>query len=129
MRSLTLCPSLVLLLIVLAYWQSDSLPSRPENVPPSAVFLRAPNVGFPISPRGRWLACSFDGRSRSEHCVVTSRDGTTEYQGIFAPYKSKGSGADHAWIDAKTTREANVWIHGALVPIVHLKDGSISDSS
>ncbi|MCU1296459.1 MAG: hypothetical protein JWO91_737 [Acidobacteriaceae bacterium] len=56
---------LLILSVVVAYWWSGSVLSRPKAVSPRAVFLWAPNVGLPAPRRGSRIACSEDAGHHS----------------------------------------------------------------
>jgi len=107
-----------------AYWWAGRIPTRPNGVAVNAVFVWAPHVGFPRSPRGWWLSCSDDaGHNR---CKLSNRAGGTEYEGEFIPYGSKDPiPADQLKIDPEKTRDNKVWIGEALVPLVFLENGRV----
>ena len=110
--------------LVVAFWWSGTVPSRPKGVAANAVFIWAPAVGLPAPRRGRWLSCwESAGHNR---CKLSAMDGNTEYEGEFIPYRLKGSvPADQLKIDAEKTRDDDVWVGSALVPLVCLENGDV----
>jgi|SRR5664280_904329 len=116
-----------ILLGIWIYWLSGVTPRRPKTVAADAVFLWAPAVGFPggLPRRGDWLSCSLnrDGRNR---CKLSDIDGKTEYEDEFVSYSNRGSlPADELHIDPIKSREHQVWIGEALVPLIYLRSGEI----
>lgn len=66
---------------------------------------------------------NFDGR---DHCKLSDIDGKTEYEGAFVSYSNQGSlPADKLHIDPIKSREHEVWIGEALVPLIYLRSGEI----
>jgi len=120
-------PLLLIMAVVGGYWWSNFGPFRPMSVGRSAVFLRAPATGGPGPPRGEWLECR-EG-NRENHCKLSSKDGITEYEGVFVPYGHKGPiPADQLMIDAVKTRHEDryaEWAGKAWVPLVYLKNGDV----
>jgi hypothetical protein len=107
-----------------AYWRSNTVPNPPEGLPPNSVFLWAPHVGLPGAKRGWWLTCS--ERSGQDHCKITETNGTLEYEGEFIPYYQKGPVPKNDLdIDALKSGEHKLWVEGALVPLIVLKNGEI----
>lgn len=114
-----------ILSVIVGYWWSNTVPSRPRSVAPNAAFLWAPHVGLPAPRRGWWLACWED--RGSDRCRLSNIGGVTEFEGDYVPYNEKGPlPLERLQIAArKTERATKFWIGGALVPLVHLKDGSV----
>lgn len=57
---------------------------------------------------------------------MTSLKGETEYEGTFAEYPTKHAiPSGQLKIDPERSRDHKVWIDGALVPIVYLRNGSV----
>lgn len=121
-------PVLVILLVVGSTWWSNFGPFRPNGVPRSAVFLRALATGvLGAVPRGEWLAC-WDSNGQN-HCRLSSKDGDSEYEGVFIPYGRKGSiPTDQLKIDALKTRHEDADAESTgreWVPMVYLKNGDV----
>jgi hypothetical protein len=118
-------PVLLIILLIGGYWWSNFGPFRPRSVPRTAVFLRGPAVGLPAPPRGEWLAC-WESNGQN-HCRLSSKDGATEYEGVFIPYgRSVLVPADQLKIDGFKTRHEDAdaeWTGRAWVPMVYLKNG------
>lgn len=115
--------ALLLIFTVLALFQwARTIPPRPSDVAPNAVFLWAPNVGLPAAKRGQWLFCwENNGRNR---CRLSSIGGATEYEGEFVVQSGGGPvPADQLMIDPEKTREHKVWVGSTLVPVVVLRNG------
>jgi len=110
--------------IVVAYWWTSRVPSRPAGVRANAVFLWAPAVGLPAPRRGDWLACWEEGEQTL--CQLSDIDGSLEYKGAFIPFAHKGPiPAGELRIDSMKTRDNKVWVGRALVPLVYLENGDI----
>jgi hypothetical protein len=120
---------LALAAIVGAYWWSNIPPTRPKGLAANSVWLWAPNVGLPAPKRGVWISCSLDGRGRTCHCKTTDKDGHTLYEGPFLSYKRKPASEIDLAINIEETQQhrmdRGVFIRGALVPLVYLKNGDI----
>ena len=110
--------------IVVGYWWSNTIPSRPKGVSANAVFLWAPYVGLPATRRGWWISCWEEpGHNR---CRLSGMKGNTEHEGEFVPYGHKGPvPADQLKIDPNKTREYKVWVQDAFVPLVFLENEEI----
>ncbi|HZE81439.1 MAG TPA: hypothetical protein VE604_11085 [Candidatus Polarisedimenticolia bacterium] len=123
--ALTLTAILVVVVTGIAalYWRSNTIPGRPNNVSPSAVFLWAPYVGLPAARRGWWMSCEHQP-PQPARCALSDIDGTLKYEGEFLPYVA-GVAVGKLDIDAEKTREYKIWVGDALVPIVYLKNGEI----
>ena len=123
--ALTLTAILVVVVtgIAASYWWSNRVPSRPKNVSPDAVFLWAPYVGVPAARRGWWMGCERKPRQQT-WCTLNNIDGSLEYEGDFLPYVP-GVPLAELNIDADKTRENKIFVGGAFVPIVYLKNGAI----
>jgi len=107
-----------------AYWWTTRVPSRPAGVHADAVFLWAPAVGLPVPRRGSWLAC-WDDNSHTR-CQLSDIGGTLEYEGEFVLTGERSSvPASRLKIDPEKTRDDNVWVGQALVPIVYLQSGDV----
>jgi hypothetical protein len=115
--TLTLTAILVVVIsgIAALYWRSNTIPRHPNNVSPSAVFLRAPYVGAPTGRRGWWMACEHKLQQRP-WCTLSDVDGTLKYEGGFLPYV-EGESLGKLEIDAEKTREEKIWVGDALVPL------------
>jgi hypothetical protein len=110
--------------IMLAYWWTARVPSRPRGVRADAVFLWAPAVGLPAPRRGDWLGCWQE--SGQILCQLNDIDGSLEYKGEFVSYDHKGpTAAKDLRFDSMKTRRDAVWIGEALVPLVYLENGDI----
>jgi hypothetical protein len=111
--------------IVGAYWWLNIVPARPAEVASDAVFLWAPHVGLPAPRRGQWLSCRREAATLYR-CTLTQISGRVEYVGEFVPYPRSGpvAGIESA-IDAEKSREQEIWIGDALVPLVHLTNGTV----
>jgi hypothetical protein len=111
-------------------WWNNIPPKRPRTVPPDSVFLFGLPVGapFPIAKRGDWLNCWLDGAQNVNRCRVANVDGTFEFEGPFLRFEGVGPVSQNALqIDIKATDNKQEWIffRGELVPLVHLRDGTI----
>jgi hypothetical protein len=110
--------------IVVAYWWTTRVPSRPDGVRADAVFLWAPAVGVPAPRRGDWLGCWEEGQQIL--CQLNNIDGRLEYKGEFVLYSAKVPIPPSTLkIDSIKTRWDAVWVGGALVPLVYLQSGDI----
>src|ERR1700726_4068247 len=99
--------------IVVAYWWTTRVPSRPDEVRADAVFLWAPAVGLPAPRRGDWLACWEEGQQIL--CQLNDIDGKLEYKGEFVRYGAKGPiPASVLKINSIKTRDDKVWVGEAL---------------
>jgi hypothetical protein len=122
--ALCVAGTLLILGVIGAYWWANTVPSRPRGVPTTAVFLWAPYVGLPGPRRGSWLACS--EKAGHNRCTLSGVDGNIEYEGEFVPYGRKDAiPADQLRIDPIKTREYEVWVGEALVPLVYLDNGVV----
>jgi len=80
--------------------------------------------GFSGTRRGSWLLCWENAGHNS--CRLSDVDGNTEYEGDFVTYGDKGPlGADQLKIDPEKSRDLEVWVGDALVPLVFLENGKI----
>jgi hypothetical protein len=90
--------------IVGGYWWSNTIPHRPQGVPETAVFLRAPATGAPGAPRGEWLACWVsEGHNR---CRLSAKAGSTKFEGDFVPYGREGAVASQRF-EARLRKHAH----------------------
>lgn len=116
--------ALLVIGLAAAYWWGGRVPNRPRGVAANAVFLWAPNVGFPGPKRGWWLSCSVN--AGHDRCKLSDVHGNFEYEGEFVLYGDKGSVPDdQLTIDSEKTSENKVWVGSALVPLVFLQNGKI----
>lgn len=116
--------ALLIVGVVVAYWWTSRVPSRPPEVRADAVFLWAPAVGLPAPRRGDWLACWEENGETL--CQLSDIDGSMEYEGEFIPYTHKGPiPTGELRIDLMKTRRNKVWVGKALVPLVCLENGDI----
>ncbi len=120
-----LCIALALMFsIIAAYWWSNREPSKPKDVPQSAVFMWAPYDGIPGPRRGWWLHC--DQKTTSFWCTVNQVDGTLKYQGEYIPYHiGTEIAATNLRIDAVKSRKFGVWIEHKNIPIIYMQNGEI----
>lgn len=127
MRTITglfLVAAIVIFGIAGAYWWANTVPRKPAEVSPDAVFLWAPYVGLPAPKRGWWLVCWEE--AGHDWCKLSGIKGEAEYQGEFVSYPHKRLiPADQLKIDPTMTREHKIWVGDALVPLVYLKNGEI----
>jgi hypothetical protein len=107
-----------------AFWWSTTIPRRPTNVAPNAVFLWAPHVGLPAPRRGWWLSCRYE--AGHDYCRLSDLHGDTEYDGEFITYRTKTAVPEiQLIIDPEKSTDHKVWVGDTLVPLVYLKNGSI----
>lgn len=111
--------------ILVAYWWTNTVPSRPKSVRADAVFIWAPHVGVPVPRRGWWIACwESEGKN---WCSVSWIDGTLKYQGEFIPYRRTTSvPTAELIIDAEKTQQADgFWLGETRVRLVYLTNGDV----
>ncbi len=127
-KAIYLIAGLVLLMVIAfagAYWWTSRVPGRPAGVRADAAFLWAPAVGLPAPRRGSWLSCW----EESQHilCQLNNIDGAFEYKGEFTEYREQRliPPSELLKIDLGKTRDDNVWVGGALVPLVYLQNGDV----
>ena len=126
-KSWTISVIVVLFFVITAaYWWANIPPVRPDEVPPTAVFLWGQSVGLPAQKRGSWLNCWFDSEQNVNRCRVTRLDGSLLHEGIFVPYGGQTSiPTRELEIDPTASRREAVWVEGKFVPVVYLRNGSI----
>jgi hypothetical protein len=78
------------LVIVGAYWWSNTFPKRPPDVSANAVFLWAGSVGLPSPRRGNWVECWVDQIDKANVCRFTDMAGHVYYEGAFLPDRGNG---------------------------------------
>jgi hypothetical protein len=80
---------------------------------------------FPVPRQGIWVDCWLDNEHSVNRCWSEWSDGTFIYEGPFVRFE--GSGAvpqSELQIDTKATGNS-VYFNELLVPIVHLRNGTI----
>jgi hypothetical protein len=115
----------VLYFLGIAIWASIP-PRRPANVSRSAVFLFGLPVGapFPTPKRGTWVDCWLD-TSDSNRCRAIDADGTPIYEGPYIRFEGTGL-VPQSEIQINTRASTDFFvIQGVLIPIIHLRDGTI----
>jgi hypothetical protein len=117
------------LVILGAYWWSNTPPRRPSDVSANAVFLWAGHLGLPAPKHGTWIACWTDTANGVNKCRLTEMDGTPRYEGIFLADTGRNPVPESDLnIEAEPTSDVTHWVRlGGLrgAPLVFLKDGTV----
>ncbi len=109
-----------------AYWWTTRIPSRPNSISADAVYLWAPHVGFPRSPKGIWLSCRIVSRTPVIRCALIENTGSLSYEGDFElANQISYIGAEELIIDTEKTRRDWLNVRGIPVPLIYLKNGKI----
>ena len=117
----------VLVLFLAAYWWTNAEPSRPSNVPASAVFLPKVISPFPGPRRGQWFHCWYDQGQEANLCRLSTSKGDVVYEGKYSLFPDRAPLAEFkVEIDAGQTMVSWVAIGEVLAPwYVYLTDGRV----
>jgi hypothetical protein len=104
-----------------------SVPSRPKELPPTAIWIPAPPAPLDFSPRGYWLACWLDAARNVNRCKLTDYKGNPKFEADYSPT----AGLDpvpEARLHLKSvssTTELWVPVGQEMVPVARLEDGTV----
>lgn len=106
---------------------ANSVPSRPKNLPTTAIWIPAPPAPLDFSPRGYWLACSLDAVRNVDRCELTDYKGHPSFEADYLPVAGPGP-VPEARLHLKplsSTTELWVPVGQETVPVAHLEDGTV----
>jgi hypothetical protein len=107
-------------------WWNNSPPDRPKGVTSDAVYLWAPHVGFPRSPKGVWLSCRVVTLAPIVRCRLIESSGSLSYEGDFELKDQLSSiSPGEVIIDPEKTRKDWLNVRGIPVPLIYLKNGMV----
>jgi hypothetical protein len=113
-------------LVVRVQWAS-SAPSRPKELPATAIWVPAPPAPFDFSPRGYWLACWLDATRNVNRCKLTDYKGNPSFEADYSPVAGQNpiSEVRLHLKPLKSTIELFVPADQEMVPIAQLEDGTV----
>jgi hypothetical protein len=104
-----------------------SVPSRPKNLPTTAIWVPAPPAPLDFSPRGYWLACWLDTIRNANRCKLTDYKGRNPtFEADYSPVSGPNPvPEDRLHLRASGTEDLWVVAGQELIPVAHLEDGTV----
>ncbi len=104
-----------------------SVPSRPKDLPATAIWIPAPPAPLDFSPRGYWLACWLDAARNVDRCELTDYKGHPNSEADYSPVVGPNP-VPEARIHLKSVNSTTeLWtnVDGDVFLIVYLQDGTV----
>ena len=105
-----------------------SVPSRPKDLPATAIWIPAPPAPLDFSPRGYWLACWLDAARNVNRCKLTDYKGNPKFVADYSPATGPNPVSEDR-LHLRTVSSEELWLWAPagheLVPVAHLEDGTV----
>ena len=117
--------AVVVAVIARLHWAA-STPSRPKDLPATAIWIPAPPAPLDFSPRGYWLACWLDIARNVDRCELTDYKGKSSFEADYSPV-SGANPVPEARLHLGSMTSEDLWAPAGqkLVPVAHLQDGTV----
>jgi hypothetical protein len=105
---------------------ANSVPSRPKNLPATAIWVSAPPAPLDFSPRGYWLACWLDAARNVDRCELTDYKGHPDFEADYSPLAGPNP-VPEARLHLRSMNSEGLWAVASqeLVPVARLQDGTV----
>ena len=104
---------------------ANSVPSRPKDLPATAIWVPAPPAPLDFSPRGYWLACWLDAARNVNRCELADYKGSPSFEADYSPITGPNPVKEDR-LHLRSVSSEELWAPGQeLVPIAHLRDGTV----
>ena len=113
-------------LVARVQWAS-STPSRPKELPATAIWVPAPPAPLDFSPRGYWLACWLNATHNVNRCKLTDYKGNPTFETDYLPTAGPNP-VQEARLHLKplsSTTELWVPVGQKMVPVAPLEDRTV----
>lgn len=104
-----------------------STPSRPKDLPATAIWIPAPPAPLDFSPRGYWLACWLDAARNVDRCKLTDYKGRSPtFEADYSPVTGANPVPEDR-LHLRAVGSEDLWAVAGqeLVPVAHLEDGTV----
>lgn len=114
-------------LLARLHW-AHAVPSRPNGMPPSAVWVPGPKAPLDLTPRGVWVACWLGTNPNADRCELTDYTGEVEYAADYSAVDGEGEPVSIRHLQLVAPRDTGDLyrvVGQDFVPVVRLEDGAI----
>ena len=104
-----------------------STPSRPKELPATAVWIWAPPAPLDFSPRGYWLACWLDATRNVNRCKLTDYKGRNPtFEADYLPVAGPNPVPEDR-LHLRAMKSEDLWavVGQEIVPVACLEDGTV----
>jgi hypothetical protein len=106
---------------------ANSIPSRPKDLPATAIWVPAPSAPLDFSPRGYWLACWLDTARNVDRCELTDYKGHPSFEADYSPLAGPNTVPQTRLHLQTVSSTMGLWtkVDKEVFLIVYLQDGTV----